>query len=136
MLGALARHASPVLLGLLGARVSHHDRRVLRNREFRAVLAASMRESFRGGYRGAITELKLLSTAWGFDLSALSAPVHIWHGGKDRVVPISMGRFLERTLRNCQASYAREHGHYSLVHDCAEQILAHLTRRSPTQPSC
>jgi pimeloyl-ACP methyl ester carboxylesterase len=136
VLGALARHASPVLLGMLSARVSHQDRLTLRNPGFRAILSASLRESFRSGNRGAVTELRLLSTPWGFDLSALRAPVHIWHGGKDRVVPISMGRFLEHALHDCRATYMREHGHYSLVHDCVEQILAHMTRRSPTRPSC
>jgi pimeloyl-ACP methyl ester carboxylesterase len=123
VLGALACHASPVLLWMLSARVSHLDRRTLRDREFRAVLSTSMRESFRNGPRGAITDLKLLSNPWEFDLRELRVPVQIWHGGKDRVVPISMGRFLQQALPECQATYDHEHGHYSLIHDYAEHIL-------------
>lgn len=126
VLGALARHASPILLGILSARASHNDRQILREREFRSVLSTSMRESFRNGSRGAITDLQLLSMPWDFDLRALRVPVQIWHGGKDRVVPMSMGLFLEQTLPDCQATYPREHGHYSLVHDYVEQILAHV----------
>lgn len=123
VLGALARHASPVLLGMLSARVSHLDRQTLRDGEFRATLATSMREAFRNGRRGASMELKLLSMSWGFDLRELRVPVRIWHGGKDRVVPESMGRFLQQALPNCQATYLREHGHYSLIHDYTKQIL-------------
>ncbi len=39
---------------------------------------------------------------------------------------MSMGLFLEQALPDCQASYEQEHGHYSLVHDYAEQILSQL----------
>ena len=140
VLGVLARHAAPVLLAMLAAKASYRDRRTLRKREFRALLSASMREAFRNGCRGAVTELKLLSMPWGFDLGALRVPVHIWHGGEDRVVPISMGRFLQQALPDCEAVYEQEHGHYSLVHDYAEQILTQAIERpprpGPLPPSC
>jgi pimeloyl-ACP methyl ester carboxylesterase len=126
VLGALACRASPLLLAMLSARVSRHDRRTLRDPEFRTVLSTSMRESFRNGSRGAVTDLILLSMPWNFDLQELRVPVQIWHGGKDRVVPMSMGLFLEQTLPDCQATYAEEHGHYSLIHDYLERILAHV----------
>ena len=85
-----------------------------------------MREAFRNGPRGVATDLTLLSLAWHFELRELQAPVHVWHGGRDRVVPMSMGLSLEQALPDCQATYEREHGHYSLVHDYAEQILSQL----------
>ena len=126
VLGTLARHASPLLLAILSAKASELDRRILRDGEFRTILAASMREAFRNGPRGAATDLTLLSMPWDFELQELRLPVHIWHGGEDRVVPMSMGLFLEQALPDCQASYQQEHGHYSLVHDYAEQILSHV----------
>ncbi len=126
VLGALACHASPILLAILGAKSSHHDRRTLRDGEFRTVLSTSMREAFRNGPRGAARDLTLLSLPWSFELQELRAPVHIWHGGEDRVVPMSMALFLEQALPDCQATYEQEHGHYSLVHDYAEQILSHV----------
>jgi pimeloyl-ACP methyl ester carboxylesterase len=129
VLGALARHASPLLLTILSAKASELDRRILRDGEFRAILAASMREAFRNGPRGVATDLTLLSRPWNFELRELRVPVHIWHGGKDRVVPMSMGLFLEQALPDCQVTCVPEHGHYSLVHDYAEQILSHLIRR-------
>jgi len=124
VLGTLARHASPLLLALLSAKASEPDRRVLRDGEFRTVLSASMREAFRSGSRGAATDLRLLSLPWNFELRELRTAVHIWHGGRDRVVPMSMGLSLEQALPDCQATYEREHGHYSLIHDLAEQILS------------
>ncbi len=126
VLGTLARHASPLLLAILSAKASALDRRILRDGNFRTILAASMREAFRNGPRGAATDLTLLSRPWNFVLQELRVPVHIWHGGKDRVVPMSMGLFLEQALPDCQATCVPEHGHYSLVHDHAEQILSQL----------
>ena len=126
VLGAVACHASPLLLALLSAKASELDRRILRDGEFRTILAASMREAFRNGPRGAATDLTLLSMPWDFELQELRVPVYIWHGGEDRVVPMSMGLFLEQALPDCRASYEQEHGHYSLIHDYAEQILSHV----------
>lgn len=125
-LGPIARHATPLLLGLMRARASRLDRRILKARRFRSILAASLREAFRNGPRGPATDLRLLSASWDFEPGAVQAPVRLWHGSADRVVPISVGRFLERTLPDCRATYVQGHGHYSLVHDYAEDILSHL----------
>lgn len=126
VLGTMARHASPLLLAMLSAKAPESDRRVLSDGEFRSILAASMGEAFRSGTNGAISDLKLLSTSWGLDLRQVRVPIHIWHGAKDRVVPMSMGRFLEQALPECHANYLEEHGHYSLVHDCTDQILSQI----------
>lgn len=125
-LGWAARHASPLLLALLRAKSSRLDRRILKSGEFRSILAASLREAFREGPRGAIDDLRLLSASWGFALGDIHVPVSLWHGSDDRVVPISMGRFLEHALPECRATYVQGHGHYSLVHDYAQQILSGL----------
>lgn len=126
VLGLTARHASPLLIAIVSAKASRLDRRSLKDAEFRSILATSMREAFRNGTRGAAMDLMLLSASWGLELDRLRVPVRIWHGEQDRVVPIAMGRYLERALPNCRATYLQEHGHYSLVHDCADQILSHL----------
>lgn len=126
LVGMTARHATPLLLAILSAKAPELDRRTLADAGFRAILSASMREAFRGGARGAAADLALLSAPWGFELERVRLPVRLWHGGRDRVVPPTMGRYLERALPACRAIYLEEHGHYSLVHDSAKQILSHL----------
>ncbi len=125
-LGWIARHASPLMLGLLSAKASRLDRRALKVRSFRSILAASLREAFRNGPAGPATDLRLLSESWGFALGEIHLPVHLWHGAADRVVSSAVGRFLERSLPECRATYVPGHGHYSLVHDYAKDILSHL----------
>ena len=126
VLAILARRASPLLFTIMSARAPDTDRRVLNDSTFRSILAASMREAFRNGAGGAAKDLRLLSASWEFDLHSVHVPICIWHGARDRVVPISMGRFLEQALPDCHATYFEEHGHYSLVHECADQILSRL----------
>lgn len=126
VLGVVVRYAPPVLFALLRARGSPLDRRTLDDDAFRSVLRASLREAFRHGASGAATDLRLLCASWGFEPKRLNVPVHIWHGEADRIVPASMGRYLERSLPNCQATYLEAHGHYSLVHDCTQRILSRL----------
>ena len=126
LLGLAARHASPMLMTLVGAKACARDRRVLAIADFRQTLATSLREAFTNGAAGAITEIRLLCEPWGFDLGDVRVPVRLWHGEDDRVVPPAMGAYLERALRDCRATYVPEHGHYSLVHDYAEPILSCL----------
>jgi len=126
VLSILACRASPLLFTIMSATAPRADRRALNDGKFRSSLAASMREAFRNGASGAATDLRLLCASWGFDLRSVNVPIRIWHGARDRVVPISMGRFLEQRLPDCLATYFKEHGHYSLVHDCADQILYRL----------
>ena len=121
-----ARHAPSLLITMLRARAPEPDRRILRDADFRAILAASLREAFRCGIRGAATDLRLLCAPWNFDVRDVHTPVHLWYGEVDRVVPASMGRFLERALPRCQATYMARQGHYSLIHDFAGQILTRV----------
>ena len=126
LLGVAARRASPLLITLVSAKACPRDRQVLAIADFRDALAASLREAFRNGARGAATEIGLLCAPWGFDLGDVGTPVALWHGDDDRVVPMAMGRHLEHALPDCRASYLPGHGHYSLVHDLAEPILSYL----------
>lgn len=122
-----ARHAASLLVALIRMRAPESDRRILRDRDFAATLAASLTEAFRQGVRGPATDLRLLSGPWNFELHDVRTPVHLWHGEDDRVVSDFMGRCVERALPCCRATYLQNHGHYSLIHDLTHQILAQVT---------
>ncbi len=122
-----ARHAPSLLITMLRASAPEPDRRILRDADFRAILAASLREAFRCGTRGAATDLRLLCATWNFEVRDVHTPVDLWYGEADRIVPASMGRFLERALPRCQATYMTRQGHYSLIYEFAGQILSRVT---------
>lgn len=120
----LARHALPLTFALIAAPAPAPDRRMLREAGFRSFLGASLREAFRRGVRGPARDLRLLSAPWLLEIAGIRTPVRIWHGEDDRVVPVSMGRFLARELPNCRAVMVGGEGHYSLIGGHADEILA------------
>lgn len=126
--GAAVRHTPGLVLRVLGA--SHPDTRILAHHRVREALVASMREAFRAGSRGVARDLLLLTRPWGFDQHDVSAEVHLWHGELDRVVPAASTRRLERLLPRCTARYYPDDGHYSVVFNHLDDILAEMAERA------
>jgi pimeloyl-ACP methyl ester carboxylesterase len=62
---------------------------------------------------------------WGFDLDAVTAPVTVWHGEDDRMVPASHGECLARELAADLRLLPGE-GHLSLAARNYGEILDHL----------
>jgi hypothetical protein len=48
--------------------------------------------------------------------------VRIWHGALDKVVPVGMGKYIERTVPGAIATFYRREGHH-LVYDRWREIL-------------
>ena len=55
-------------------------------------------DALRQGTRATVQELALIERPWGFPLSEVKTPVHLWHGALDRNVPIASARRLAREL--------------------------------------
>ncbi len=102
------------------------DRAVLADPSYRAVFAASTAEALRQGGRGAAWELTLLARPWGFDVRAVAAPVCLWHGLADRIVPPAMTRRLAAALPHGKARYLPHEGHLSLIVRHLDAALAEL----------
>src|SRR5690606_36327357 len=66
LLGPLLRRQPTVTLNLLRTAAPAADRTLLSRTEVKRILAASIKEAFRGGIQGAIAELDLYSRPWGF----------------------------------------------------------------------
>jgi pimeloyl-ACP methyl ester carboxylesterase len=71
-----------------------------------------VREAFRLGTSGFVTDLALLVQPWGIDFDAIRAPVFLWHGERDRSTPIAMGRRLAREISHAELTVLPDVGHY------------------------
>lgn len=88
--------------------------------------AAGMRRALEHGFDGWVDDDLAFTRPWGFDLAAVSVPVHIWQGELDRLVPWSHGRWLADQIPGARFTLAEGHGHFSLGVANRDQILDDL----------
>jgi pimeloyl-ACP methyl ester carboxylesterase len=55
--------------------------------------------------------------------------VMVWHGARDRNVPIAMARYVAQAIRGCRATFYPDEGHYSLPLRHMTDIVRALTVR-------
>lgn len=120
----LAGVQGPDVAQALGDLVSDVDRRALTG-EFAAFLAGSFRKSVSGGIAGWRDDDLAFVRDWGFPLSG-SAPVALWQGDEDRMVPFAHGEWLAAHLPGARVHLLTGQGHLSLVLDSYEEILDDL----------
>jgi pimeloyl-ACP methyl ester carboxylesterase len=124
-----AKQLDDAIAGMIEA-----DREILGDPALRAVMIANAAEMWRQGNRGVYDEALCMARPWGFPIAAVTVPVRIWHGVRDRVVPVGMGRFLERTIANAVATYYPNEGHH-FVYDRWREILAVIVAESLPRPA-
>ena len=105
---------------------SEPDRLLLDRPELAKAFIEGMQEAFRSGTGGANHEAGLYTRPWGFQLQEIDADVHLWHGGLDNNVPVSVGRFVADAIPNCDATFFEDGGHLALPHNCMAEILTAL----------
>src|SRR2546429_422894 len=71
---------------------------VLKRPGMRRLWRDALLEGFRNGSRGVAQDIRVLAGKWDFRLEDIEARVHVWHGDKDRVVPIAIGRYVAETI--------------------------------------
>ncbi len=114
------------LLALMALRAPAADRAVLERSEIRTVFQRSFAEASRQGLNGLQQELQLYASSWGYAPGDVGVPVLLWHGIKDKIVPVTHGQWLASALPQCRASFPAGDGHISLPVDRCREILAAL----------
>lgn len=103
------------------------DLRLMHIPALRAVLARTMMETARQNGAGNRNEIERLVRPWGFDLRDITGPrVFVWHGDKDRIMPIGPSRVMARRLTNCTSTFYAGEGHFSVLVNRAHDLLAAL----------
>ena len=121
-------------LATLGATPA--DRRLLAGGEMGATAIDSFLAAAAGGVDGMIDDYVACCTAWGFDLRDVRGEVHVWHGERDRFVPVEHARALAAALPRCRAQFDAQDGHFFFRRRVAEVLgraacAAALSRRRP-----
>jgi pimeloyl-ACP methyl ester carboxylesterase len=94
--------------------------------EFGEDLAASFREAVRTGVEGYLDDELAFTSPWGFGLDEISAPVMIWQGSADLMVPFSHGQWLASRLPGASAHLEEGEGHLSVGLGALDRMLDEL----------
>jgi pimeloyl-ACP methyl ester carboxylesterase len=112
------KHLDEAISGMVEA-----DREILGDPALRAIMIRNAAEMYRQGSGGVYDEAICLARPFGFPIGGVSVPVRIWHGVQDRVVPVGMGKYLERHIASAVATYYRHEGHH-FVYERWREILS------------
>jgi pimeloyl-ACP methyl ester carboxylesterase len=126
-LAHLLRRHPGTILKYVALRAGEVDRRAMAAAEVQRLMRRTFRESVRSGTAGAARDVLAYSRPWGFRLSDIAVPVHLWHGEEDRIVPPAMGRRLAADMPQCRATFFPGEGHISLLTRRMEEIVSRLT---------
>ncbi len=98
----------------LGSLVTAADRAVITG-WFAQYLAGSMQEALSAGIAGWRDDDLAFMRDWGFGVDQISAPVAVWHGDQDAMVPFAHGEWLARHIPGARPHLLPGEGHLTLV---------------------
>jgi pimeloyl-ACP methyl ester carboxylesterase len=110
----IVRSSPEELHRILGDLVSEVDRATLSG-DFAEHSYASWRAALRNGVWGWLDDDLAFVRPWGFELDSIRVPVSVWHGGQDRFVPMTHGRWLAEHVSGARAHLLEAEGHLSLA---------------------
>jgi pimeloyl-ACP methyl ester carboxylesterase len=105
------------------------DRAVLR--EHRGDAVAMIKESMRHGTAGCLQDYRIFGAPWGFELSEVVAPTHIWEGSDDHTGPPDYREYLATHIPHATVNVVPDEGHLSLLPHHAGEILGALVTTAP-----
>ena len=78
-------------------------------------LAAGVRSAFSHGVHGLTDDVLAFTRSWGFDVSALTCPVAVWHGTADENVPVGHGHWIVDHVPGAEGHFLDGQGHVSIL---------------------
>ncbi len=114
------------VVDLLGGLLPPVDRAALAPLEARELFVESLAQGFAEGYWGFHDDDRAFLTDWGFDPSAIDAPVAVWFGDADTMVPPSHGEWLVEHVARATRRFAPGEGHLSILAARAADLAADL----------
>ena len=132
----MAAHAEPFrrvtgeqIAEAFGGLVPQIDRDVLAA-GYAEQMAGEIRRALAHGFDGWVDDDLAFVRDWGFAPSEVRAPVRVWQGDLDLMVPFAHGRWLADHLPDATARMAPGHGHISLITRYRDEILDDLLATS------
>jgi pimeloyl-ACP methyl ester carboxylesterase len=123
--GPLGQVTAEDVAAAFGGLVSDADKAAVTG-DFAASLAASLRAALANGIAGWRDDDLAFAADWGFPLDPMPAPVAIWQGDQDRMVPYAHGQWLAAHVPGARAHLMPGEGHLTLTVTAIGKILDDL----------
>ena len=131
-MGALARRSPAGFRRLSALTLDPASRELLTAapaRDFSDAIAEGMRDP-----DGVLDDYRVLDAPWGFDPAEIRAPVVIWQGDADTLVPVTWGERLAQRIPGAELRICHGDGHFLALGRYAE-ILGVLAPGAPDEQS-
>jgi len=125
----LRRHPQ-FFIELMNRDKARPDRELLACPSVRTAAINTLREAIRNGTGGYVRDVRLLAGSWGFNLSEIAAPVSIWHGDLDTVIPLRHAYRLAEEIPGARLRVCRGEAHM-LMWSHLSEILTEASGREP-----
>lgn len=107
--------------------LSDADKKLIQVPDTRRGIAMAFAETRRQGGIGNRTDALRLLQPWGFGAEDIAfEKMFLWHGEKDRIMPVDPARLLARELPHCTATFYPDEGHFSTLANHADEIFRAL----------
>jgi pimeloyl-ACP methyl ester carboxylesterase len=127
VLGLMMKRSSPSAMKSLLSNLPETDQAVMNaNPQMLAEMFADTLNSLEGGAKGAVQDMQVVLSEWGFRLEDVKSKVFLWQGENDPNVVPAMGRYYAERLPNCEATFVPNAGHLlflSHLRPILEQLL-------------
>jgi pimeloyl-ACP methyl ester carboxylesterase len=120
------------IVALLGTILPDVDRGMLTG-EFGADMAGSFTEALRTGVEGWLEDDLAFTRPWGFELAEITAPVMLWQGSADLMVPFAHGQWLASRVPGVAAHLEDGEGHLSIGIGALDRMLDELLSTAGAQ---
>lgn len=114
------------IVELFGDLLSDSDRAALGDESLRQTLADVCRQAFAEGWYGFYDDDRAFFTPWGFDPTAIRAPVVVWYGDEDLMVPPTHGAWLGAHIAGAGVARFGTEGHVSLISNHLDELATSL----------
>jgi pimeloyl-ACP methyl ester carboxylesterase len=121
-----ARFAPVLMASQMRLAAPPSDLAVLDRSEVIDALGREYAEAFHQGAEGLNQEIGLMRQRWGFALSTIGLPVHLFHGEQDANVPVALAQQVVAELTDPRPRFIEDAAHYWYV-DHFGEVLDALT---------
>jgi pimeloyl-ACP methyl ester carboxylesterase len=104
--------------------------RALLTGELGADMAGSFAEALRTGVEGWLEDDLAFARPWGFELAEITAPVMLWQGSADLMVPFAHGQWLASRVPGVTAHLEDGEGHLSVGIGALDRMLDELLSKA------